>query len=181
MSLRAVTSLPADLLRSHVGRRATAHVLDFVRHTGQAEIHDKDFAAAIEHDVRWLQIAVQYAFVVRSRQPGANLAGDLDSFVGGQAADAAQQRGEIFAIHVLHGEEDLVVGLPDVVNAADVGVRDAARDADFVAEALQRVLVRHGLRQELEGDGLAEAKIVGAINFSHAPTAQQRDDAIALG
>ena len=48
---------------------------------------------------------------------------------------------EILAIHVLHRKERGAVHFADVVNAADVGMRDLARDAHFVVEASERVLV----------------------------------------
>ena len=60
MSLRAVTSLPGQLLGGHVGGSAAAHfvALDLVGHPGQAKICDHDLAAAIEHDVGRLQVAM---------------------------------------------------------------------------------------------------------------------------
>ena len=143
---------------------------------GQAEIHDQDFAAPVEHDVGRLQIAVQHAFVVRGGQAGADLARDLQRFVGGQAADAAQQRRQVFAVDVFHGEERLIVGFADVVDAADIGMRDAARNADFVAEALERVLVGERFRQKLERHCWPRRQIVGAIDLAHAAASQQRDE-----
>ena len=43
--------------------------------------------------------------VVRGGESGADLARELDGFIRRQAADAAEQGSEIFAVHVLHGEE----------------------------------------------------------------------------
>jgi hypothetical protein len=63
---------------------------------------------------------------VRGRQTGADLVRCFQSFVRGQATNAAQQRREILAVDVLHGEKVLAVHLPDVVNAADIRVRDLA-------------------------------------------------------
>ena len=51
-----------------------------------------------------------------------------------QPADAAQQRRQILAVDVLHREEELAVELADVVDAADVRVRDLPRRPHFVVE-----------------------------------------------
>ena len=128
-----------QLLRRHVGRSAVANLFagDFVGQRGQAEIGDHHVAAAVEHDVGRFQIAMQNTFGVRGGQARAQLARDFDGFVGRQAADAAQQRSQVFAIHVLHRQVRLAVDFAEIVNAADIGVRDLARDADFVVEARQ--------------------------------------------
>ena len=150
--------------------------------TGQAEIGDHDLAAAVEHDVGGLQVAMENAFGVRGGESGAKLARDLDGLVLRQAADAAQQRGQVFAVDVLHGEEGLAVDFAHVVDAANVGMRNAAGDADFVAKALEQSLIAGGrFGQELERDGLAEREVVGAIDFAHASLAEQRDDAVTAG
>ena len=91
-----------------------------------------------------------------------------------------QQRRQILAIHILHGDERHALGLADVVDAADIGMRDLAGDADFAVKALQQVLVLRGfLGQELQRHGLAQREVGGAIDFAHAAAAQQSDDAVA--
>ena len=66
----------------------------------------------------------------------------------------------------------MAVDFANVVNSADVGVRNPARDADFVAETLQQSLVFTGfLGQEFESNRLAQSEIVGAIDLAHAAAA----------
>ncbi len=79
-------------------------------------------AAAVEHHVGRLQISMQHAAVVRGCQPGAQLSCDLERLVGGQAADAPEQRREILAVDVFHREEVPPVHLADVVHPAHVRV-----------------------------------------------------------
>ena len=120
--------------------------------------------------------------LVRRGEPGAELARDLERLVRRQPADAPQQRGEVLAVHVLHREEVLAVDLADVVDAADVGMRDLARDAHLGVEALEAVLLRsESPRQELQRDRLAELQVVGAVDLAHAAAAEQADDPVALG
>src|SRR5262249_61076075 len=103
-----------ELLGRHVGRRAGAK--DLARGAGQAEIRDPDLAAAVEHDVRGLEIAVDDAPVVRGGKPRADLAGQLDRAVLRESADAADERRGIPGVHLLPREER---GAPDFPRAAD--------------------------------------------------------------
>ena len=112
--------------------------------------------------------------------PGAELARRLDGLVGGQPSDAQEQGSEVFAVHVLHGDERHAFDFADVVDAADVGMRHQARHADFAVEALQQALIARRLfGQELQGDGLSQRQVGGAIDLAHAAAAQQADDAVA--
>jgi hypothetical protein len=72
------------------------------------------------------------------------------------------------------------VDFAKIVHAADIRVRDLARDAHFVVKAGQHAgIARHGFGQELERHRLIESKVVGAIDFAHAAFAEQSDDLIA--
>jgi hypothetical protein len=73
----------------------------------------------------------------------------------------------------------LTVGLGNVVDATDVGVRELPRDADLGEEALPADrIVGELTRQELERDRLSQLQVVGPIDLAHAATAEQTDDAI---
>ena len=100
----------------------------------------------------------------------------------GQAADAEQQRGKVFAIDVFHGQEVLPIDLADVVNATDVRVGHLQGGADFVEKSIQpRLVLLQSGRQELEGNRLAELEVVGTIDFTHAAASEQADDAVTIG
>ncbi len=102
-----------------------------------------DLAGAVEHDVRGLEVAVDDVALVRGGQAGANLARDLERALLGEASDAAQERRQILAVDVLHREERAAVDLVDVVDAADVGVRDLPRHPDFGVQLRQPWRDRH--------------------------------------
>ena len=175
--------MPAKLLRRHVGRSAAAHVgLQLLGESGESEIHDDDLAAAVDHHVGRFEVAVQHAFFVGGGEAGAELAGGLHRLVDGEASDAAQERAEVLAIHELHGDVVEAFGDTDVVDAADVGVCDLARDADFVVEAREGTIVGGGdLGEEFQGYRLAEGQVGGAIDFAHAAASQESRDAVAGG
>ena len=124
-----------ELLGRHVGRRAGAD--RFTGDAGEAEVGDADLAAAVEHDVRRLEIAMDDAALVRGGESGADLPRDLERAIFREAADAAEQRREILAVHVLHRQERVAVDLADVVDAADVRVRDLPRHPHFGVQLRQ--------------------------------------------
>ena len=63
------------------------------------------------------------------------------------ASEPAKQRGQIFPVHVLHGQEGLAVDFRHVVDTADHRVADLAGHPDFVVEALEPV----GIEAEVRG------------------------------
>jgi hypothetical protein len=123
---------------------------------------------------------VDDAAVVGGGESGAEFAGGFEGLVGGEAADAGEEAGEVLAVHVLHGDKGRAFDFADVVDAADVGVGDEAGDADFAVEAFEEALVAAGfLGEEFEGDGLAEGEVGSAVDFAHAAAAEEGDDAVA--
>ena len=167
-----------DLLRRHIRGRArdlTRRVV--VGETRQAEIGDANLSSAVEHHVGRLQVAMEDAAVVRRGKAGADLSNDLDGLVRRQPADAAQERRKVFAVHVLHRHERTAVPLADVMDPADIGMRDLTCGARLIAQARRQ----GGLvaAQKLQRNGLAEREIVGAIDLAHAAATEQADDAVA--
>ena len=59
-------------------------------------------------------------------------------------------------------------------------MRDLAADTHLVDQAFEAARVRRERRwKELQGDGLTEADVIGAVDLAHAALAQRRDDAVA--
>ena len=59
-------------------------------------------------------------------------------------------------------------------------MRHLSRGPHFVVELREaRRLVPQVVRQQLEGDGLTESQIVGAVDFAHPSATEQPDDPIA--
>ena len=171
----------SELLGGHVGWRArNVVVLDLLGKVGETEVHDLRRAAAVEHHVGGFQVAVKHPEVVRGSETGTELTRRLDGLVRGQAADAAEQRREILAVDVLHRQEMLSVGLAQVINPADVRVRDLTRDANLVVEPGQRRrLGRHRTGQELERHRLRQLQVVGAVDLAHSAATEETDDPVA--
>src|SRR4029077_13405355 len=171
------------LLGRHVRGRAGANFFgsDIFGESREAKIGDAHLAAAVEHDVRGFEVAVKDAVFVGGGETGAELARNLQALVGGQPANAPEQGGQVFSIHVFHSEKNAAIGFTDVEDPADVGMRDLAGKTHFGVKALQSIFVAgKRYRQELERNGLAEFQIICAVNLAHAAFANERDDAIAL-
>jgi len=139
-------------------------------------------ASFIDHHVRRLDVPMHNLLVVSGSQTGGELARDLDGLVGRKMADAPQERSKVFSVDVLHRKEVMAFRLTDVVNAANVGVRDLAGDTDFPSKPLERLCVScelHG--KKLQSDHMVEHEIVGTVDLSHAPLTDALDDAVATG
>ena len=171
-----------ELFRGHVSGRAGGDVVGAVHAAGDSKIGDANLAAAIEHDVGGLQIAMKDAFVMGGGEAGTKLAGDLDRLVLGQATDSAEESGKVFAVDEFHGDELFFIDFADVENPANIGMRYLSGKANLVVESFQPggvVLERWG--QKFESDGLIEGQIIRAIDFSHSADTEQADDSVSLG
>ncbi len=120
------------------------------------------------------------AALVRCGESRADLPRDFEPAVFGKPPDALQQRRKVFAVDVLHREKRRAVDFIDVVDAADVGMRDLARHPDFGVELRQarRILV-DVRREELQRDRLTELQVVGAVDLAHAAATEAFDDPVA--
>jgi hypothetical protein len=71
--------------------------------------------------------------------------------------------------------------LADVVGDRDVGRVEDGCGARLVQQACTALGIGlEARRQELEGDGPPQPKILGTIHFAHPPCPEVRDDAIML-
>jgi hypothetical protein len=140
------------------------------------------------HDqVLRLDVAVHDADPVGGGQRGAQLHDQIElaaerqrRLVGG--VDGAQQVAQGPPAQELHGDEQLIAMLAEVVHPAHVGVRHPAGQPHLGAQSLPVVRVARQLRvQELEGDRLVELAVVHFIDRAHAPFAERPDDLVAAG
>ena len=124
---------------------------------------------------RWM-----HAALVRGGQAGADLARHLERALHREPPDPPQQRRQVLAVHVLHRQEGVAVDFVDVVDAADVRMRDLPRHPHFVVELHQpRRIAIELRRQELQRDRLRQLQVVGAIDLAHAAAPEPSDDPVA--
>ena len=163
------------LLGRHVAGRPRQHVqIGVDPGNGDAEVGNPHLSAVVDQNVRRLEVAVQHAACVRGGQPAGQLAGDVHDLLGWHAADAAKQRGEVFAGDELHRvEHDAALGLADVEHPADRGMRDLPRQANLVEQPRPRVWT--GRVDHLQRHRHLQDQIVGAPDVAHAAAPDARD------
>ena len=112
---------------------------------------------------------VELVGVVESAaQPG----GQLADFLERKDAVLGKDGTEALALHVLHGNERVAVFQADIVNADDVGMREAARRLKLALETgvelLELVVFEALVRfNDLDGDLAANNRIFGEVNDAH--------------
>jgi hypothetical protein len=168
-----------DLGADHLlGRHVTELSLELTRvgapierdTANDAEVCELDLAHATDEDVAGRNVAVHEAerpamFVgrqVRVREPAEHVAGDENreryrkarSFAG----NVAEQARERYAVHVLHGHEELALALAEIDHLDDVRVLKPGTDASLVDEHGDEALVLREVRQNaLDGEALGKA------------------------
>ena len=86
---------------------------------------------------------MEHAGRVGGGEAGADLLCNLERLVLRQVTDTTQQRPEVFAVDVLHRDEWVAIDGPEIVDAADVRVRDATHDTDLAAQLAHALGVAH--------------------------------------
>src|SRR5260370_37594602 len=83
------------------------------------------------------------------------------------------------AVQKLHGQEEMAVFLPNLMDGADIGMIKGGSGAGFAAETLQCLrILRDIVGEKLKRDKSAERDIFGLVNHAHAAAAEFLDDAV---
>ncbi len=168
--------------RRHVGWGSCDFAFGGIRRSyRQAKVRNTGVTAAINHNVGGLQVTVNDLAGMSGGQSGAKFVGNLQGFLRGQTSDSIQQRGQVFTVHILHGQVRVAVDFADVVHPAHIGMGDLAGDADLCAEALDSAGILGKRRgQKFQSDRLTELEIVGAVHHAHAAASQNAKNAVAV-
>ena len=119
-------------------RLGQAHLLE---RFGQAEVGDEHTTLPIDHDVLRLQIAVDDTLLMRGGEALADLPEDFDHSRQRHLPFAAEHRGEIGAVAILHGEKLQAISVAEVVDAEDVFVGDPRGQLNLAAESFQSLRI----------------------------------------
>jgi len=92
---------------------------------------------------------------------------------------AVEELEEGVALEVLHYDERTATVLANLVNRADVGVIQSRSSACLAAKAIQCGGVAGEIvGQKLQCNETAKVEVLSFVNHSHAPTANQFNDAV---
>ena len=182
MSLCSVDLLAGQLLGRHVGRRAAADVLGRARSPTAARPKSmiRTSPAPSSMMLAGLRSRCSTPLACAAASPAHSLRAISSALIYRQPSDAAQQRGEILAVDVLHRQNSS----PSLRRCRRRDRRSGAnlpRHADLVVEPREGAVVGAQRRQELQRDRLAELEVVGAVDLAHAAAPEQPDDAEAIG
>ena len=193
--------LAGDLLRGHVRRSAE----DFAGlregqfaafdGVGKAKIADDDPHGAgarggrNEHDVVAFKIAMDDAGFVSGGESGNHLADKRKGFGGGELSFLFQELIESLPGEEFHADDKNVRGgisagfvAEQIIGAADVGVRDALGNDNFLAKTLEGLHVgKQNGANGFEGDFLFELDIESFVDFAHAAAGDEAKDAETFG
>ncbi len=142
---------------------------------GQAEVHE--FRAGFgQHDVGRFQITVDQTEAVSFRQGVSDFDGDLEEIVERQrpSLQAMEKR---FAFEEFHDQE-VDAGLrADVIEMADIGMRNRGESAGFAFKAAFEFGAAGQVgRKDFDGDAAVEAGVARPVDFTHAACADGSDD-----
>jgi len=145
---------------------------------GQTEIEDLQFLFIGQHRVGGLDVAMQYALAVRRGEPAREPGRDAPQAVGG---DRGFERGEAYALDVLHGDVGPATGAVDAVDGDDVGVGDAGIRPRLLQEA--RIPFRRGRHEggdELDRDRALEGDVPRQPHLAHGSAAEELHQAVVV-
>jgi hypothetical protein len=149
---------------------------------GQPEIQDSDVPLLVDHHVGRLQVAVDHLLRMGRLEPARDPGRDLHRLSLVKPAGLVQQLVERLAFDPLHGEKEESFTLADVVDAADVGVRDLARDPHLAAKTLDQLgLAAQVGTDQLERHRAVERGVDRLVDHAHAALTDALDDREAFG
>jgi hypothetical protein len=172
-----------DLFGAHVERRA--HRDADLREVGaaialdarQAEVGHFHFAAAREHDIFGLDVAVDDAFVAGFGERGGDLPHNIERQLRCERAARADDFAEIAPWNILLSNEMDAVDLPDFVDLHDAAVDERGGGAGLMVKAADVIGVAGELRvEDFEGDLTAERELLGQIDLGHRAAAETAED-----
>ena len=140
---------------------------------GDAEVEELDATVDGDEQVVGLDVAVDDARPVRGGEPARDLGGDGERGAHRQRT-AGEPRAQRLALEQLRDQVRHALGPPDVEHDEQVRMGDRADRARLLREPAEPLLVRAELgRQDLDGDGAADARIARSPHLAHATRAER--------
>src|ERR1700733_319568 len=181
----AIDSATEDLLGRHVQWAADAGAGLGCAHRalplGNAEIHHLDDVVPGDHQVGRLEIAMDDAGAMRSRDPAQRLFEERDTLVRRDRPPPPDQLLQALAVDELHHGDGCAVVHEVVEQQRDVRVIEGGLQARFLTEALDevRVVARLGAHH-LDRDRPVEIQVERLVNDAHRAATDEFQNAIVV-
>ena len=147
-----------------------------IRRSRQREVEQLQAPRREEH-ARGAEGAVHQAAVVEHLEGAQQVEQNRHGVADGQCA-SRQARRQGLPFQQLHREVHLAVGFADLVHLADAGMAHAGRYACFSEQPLSLAEVTPLAAQRLEGDGAAQACILGRVDRALSAFAQAAEQPV---
>src|SRR5262245_46782458 len=106
------------------------------------------------------------------------LNGDLNYLADVERAPTNLGR-QSLPLDILHGDEARAVVVPNVVDSGDVRMLESGGGIRLTGKAPHPVLIcSHPCRQDFQSHHTVEPRVLGQIDFTHPPSAQQPHELI---
>ena len=133
-----------------------------------------------DEDVRRLHVTVDEPTGMGGVQSGSDLADERQRPLWIERRVAREQRAEVGALHVTHGDVEMAVRLARVVDGYDAGVIETGGKLRFTEEARAEALVLRLLgRDQLERDRPSEPRVESPVHDAHPAAPKDRFDLVA--
>jgi hypothetical protein len=124
---------------------------------------------------------VDEALLVGRLEGFRDLGGDMDR-LGKRERPLLDHFAQGLPLNILHGEEEFALDLPDLVDAADIGMAQGRGGLGLAYESRPHRQVPIGrLGQELEGHLAVEGRILRQVDLAHAAPPELPEDRVLPG
>lgn len=179
----------SSLLGSQVGRRACsatieARSLALVERDENSEIQQLEYPLDAEHEIAWLQIAMDDSVRVQELECRQDLCREVECEANSirwrtRRNVVCQNDSQVLAVDELHREEGTAAVIPQVVKANEMRMSKRGDDAKLTFEPQDSGGRRSD--QPLEGHVLLPADVVSEPDRAHRAMAQFADQTIPHG
>ena len=129
-------------------------------------------------DVRWLQVTVHDAFLVRGVESLSDLCKELDGFLE-RNRSPRETLGERLPFHELHDEKVCAVEFFETMDSRDARMVQSSEELGFALEPSQPLgVARKQVGKNFDGYVALELRVARAVDFPHAARSNRGDDFI---
>ncbi len=152
---------------------------EILRGQGNAEVGDLDAAAAADHQVAGLDVAMNHALVVGRGKTQGGFVNDLRGLFGLELAIALEQRAQRFAVDEFHDEIRLAFILADEIDLDDVWIVERGHAARLAQKTfLDAFVVGQRIGQHLDRDIAIQRRFVALVDHAHSTATELGDDVV---